>query len=86
MGCCGDAANISIYSLSIHFMFILAIAVVPFGSLRAAKIDVGMSTAILLKVDQSGDGDFVKIQDAIDAVPSNNKQVYFILVKPGTFR
>lgn len=67
-------------------MFILAIAVVPFGSLRAAKIDVGMSTAILLKVDQSGDGDFVKIQDAIDAVPSNNKQVYFILVKPGTFR
>ncbi|XP_040958593.1 putative pectinesterase 11 isoform X2 [Gossypium hirsutum] len=67
-------------------IFILAIAVVPFGSLRAAKVDIDMSTAILLKVDQSGDADFVKIQDAIDAVPSNNKQVYFILVKPGTYR
>ncbi|KAL1059970.1 hypothetical protein V6Z11_1Z137900 [Gossypium hirsutum] len=47
----------------------------PFGSLRAAKVDIDMSTAILLK-----------IQDAIDAVPSNNKQVHFILVKPGTYR
>ncbi|KAG4160143.1 hypothetical protein ERO13_D02G216200v2 [Gossypium hirsutum] len=86
MGCCGDAANINIYSHAIHFMFILAIAVVPFGSLRAAKVDIDMSTAILLKVDQSGGGDFMKIQDAIDAVPSNNKQVHFILVKPGTYR
>lgn len=44
------------------------------------------TTAILIRVDQSGNGDYTKIQDAIDAVPSNNSQLYFILVKPGTYR
>ncbi|RZC89248.1 hypothetical protein C5167_030939 [Papaver somniferum] len=44
------------------------------------------TTAILIRVDQSGDGDFKKIQDAIDSVPSNNTdQLYFIWVKPGTY-
>ena len=44
------------------------------------------STAILIRVDQSGHGDFRKIQDAIDAVPSNNSDLYYIWVKPGTYR
>ncbi|KAJ0010226.1 hypothetical protein Pint_34689 [Pistacia integerrima] len=44
------------------------------------------ASAILLRVDQSGKGDFKKIQDAIDAVPSNNKEFVFIWVKPGTYR
>ncbi|KAK6247572.1 hypothetical protein QUC31_019137 [Theobroma cacao] len=35
--------------------------------------------AILIRVDPSGKGDYRKIQDAIDAVPSNNKEVVFIL-------
>ncbi|KAI3908109.1 hypothetical protein MKW92_007293 [Papaver armeniacum] len=44
------------------------------------------TTAILIRVDQSGAGDFKKIQDAIDSVPSNNTdQLYFIWVKPGTY-
>lgn len=47
---------------------------------------VDFSTAILIRVDQSGNGDFRKIQDAIDAVPSNNSELVFILVKPGTYR
>ena len=45
-----------------------------------------MSTAILISVDQSGNGDFKKIQDAIDAVPSENSELYFIWIKPGTYR
>ncbi|CAI9769872.1 unnamed protein product [Fraxinus pennsylvanica] len=45
-----------------------------------------MSTAVLIRVDQSGEGDFTKIQDAIDSVPSNNSALVFIWVKPGTYR
>ncbi|KAK1358636.1 Pectinesterase domain-containing protein [Heracleum sosnowskyi] len=45
-----------------------------------------LSTAILIRVDQSGHGDFRKIQEAIDAVPSNNSDLYYIWVKPGTYR
>lgn len=94
MGC----AQVNIYShahahahATIYMVIILALQVVVietlFGSyikVNAAAID--MSSAILLKVDQSGNGDFKKIQDAIDAVPSNNSQIYFISVKPGTYR
>ncbi|XAR72802.1 Pectinesterase [Bertholletia excelsa] len=43
------------------------------------------SRAVLIRVDQSGKGDYQKIQDAIDAVPSNNSQLAFIWVKPGTY-
>ncbi|KAJ4963963.1 hypothetical protein NE237_023902 [Protea cynaroides] len=48
-----------------------------------ASID--WSTALLVKVDQSGNRDFKKIQDAIDAVPSNNSNNVFIWIKPGTY-
>ncbi|KAI4316827.1 hypothetical protein L6164_024767 [Bauhinia variegata] len=43
-------------------------------------------TAILIVVDQSGMGDFQKIQDAIDAVPSNNSQLFYIQVNPGIYK
>ncbi|KAA3453632.1 Pectinesterase, catalytic [Gossypium australe] len=43
------------------------------------------AVAVVIRVDQSGKGDYKKIQDAIDAVPSNNKQPFFILVKPGIY-
>ncbi|XP_073140513.1 putative pectinesterase 11 isoform X2 [Henckelia pumila] len=43
-------------------------------------------TAILVEVDQSGNGDYRKIQDAIDAVKSNNSEQVFILIKPGIYR
>ncbi|OMO87567.1 Pectinesterase, catalytic [Corchorus capsularis] len=44
------------------------------------------SAALLIRVDQSGKGDYTKIQDAIDAVPSDNKEHVFILVKPGIYK
>ncbi|KAI3411423.1 Pectinesterase [Psidium guajava] len=37
-------------------------------------------------VDQSGNGDFRRIQDAIDAVPSGNARQVVISIKPGTYR
>lgn len=44
------------------------------------------SAAILIRVDQSGKGDYSKIQDAVDAVPSNNSELVYILIKPGIYR
>ncbi|XP_007224036.2 putative pectinesterase 11 [Prunus persica] len=41
---------------------------------------------ISLTVDQSGNGDYTKIQDAIDAVPSNNAKRVSILVRPGVYQ
>ncbi|CAL8099616.1 unnamed protein product [Prunus armeniaca] len=41
---------------------------------------------ISLTVDQSGNGDYTKIQDAIDAVPSNNAARVSILVRPGVYQ
>lgn len=43
-------------------------------------------TARLIRVDGSGNGDFKKIQQAIDSVPSQNNELVFIWVKPGTYR
>jgi len=40
----------------------------------------------LITVDQSGHGDFTKIQAAIDSVPSNNKNWISIKVNSGTYR
>ncbi|KAK8562957.1 hypothetical protein V6N13_018491 [Hibiscus sabdariffa] len=78
-----------IYSHTIRSVIIFVIGI-HFGSLKvnpaATEASMDMSSAVLLTVDPSGNGDFTKIQDAIDAVPSNNSQLYFILVKPGTYR
>lgn len=41
----------------------------------------------IITVDQSGKkGNYVKIQDAIDAVPSNNVHPVFIRVEPGIYK
>ncbi|XVE56066.1 hypothetical protein DITRI_Ditri03aG0207200 [Diplodiscus trichospermus] len=44
------------------------------------------SVALLISVDQSGKGDYRTIQEAIDAVPSNNNELVYILVKPGIYK
>ena len=43
------------------------------------------TSAILITVDQSGKGDYKKIQEAIDSVASNNAELVFIKVKPGIY-
>lgn len=40
----------------------------------------------IITVDQSGNGHYGKIQDAIDSVPSNNKDPLTISIKPGTYK
>ncbi|KAG9135087.1 hypothetical protein Leryth_011586 [Lithospermum erythrorhizon] len=51
-----------------------------------SKSPIDLSTAFLLRVDQSGQGDYKRIQEAIDAVPSNNSELFFIWIKPGIYR
>uniref|UniRef100_A0A7N0ZR98 pectinesterase n=1 Tax=Kalanchoe fedtschenkoi TaxID=63787 RepID=A0A7N0ZR98_KALFE len=58
--------------------------IVELGS-AAEDRRVRFSTAVLIRVDSSGLGDYEKIQDAIDVVPANNNQLYFIWVKPGIY-
>jgi len=48
--------------------------------------DKSASYQRIITVDQSGNGDFSKIQSAIDSVPSNNKQWIYIKVNEGTYR
>ncbi|KAF5745719.1 hypothetical protein HS088_TW07G01311 [Tripterygium wilfordii] len=64
----------------------LILVQVLFDSFMASVSAIDVSTAILVRVDQSGRGDFRKIQDAIDSVPSRNNQLFVILVNPGTYR
>ncbi|KAJ4967391.1 hypothetical protein NE237_019240 [Protea cynaroides] len=70
--------------IQIHACVLLLVALAS-SSLMAAQ-STNWSTALLIKVDQSGNGDFKKIQDAIDVVPSNNSDNVFILIKPGIYR
>ncbi|MBA0745772.1 hypothetical protein Gogos_008334 [Gossypium gossypioides] len=65
-------------------MFVMALFMFVLASSRVDALVT--STAILVRVDQSGKGDYKKIQDAIDAVPSDNKEPVFILVKPGIYQ
>ncbi|CAL9764425.1 unnamed protein product [Musa acuminata subsp. burmannicoides] len=62
------------------------LAASSFFAVAAAAGSSDPSSAILVRVDQSGKGDFRNIQAAIDAVPSNNAEPVFILITPGTYR
>lgn len=63
-----------------------AIILHAFVAFSQAEADTTQgSTAVLITVDQSGKGDYKKIQDAIDAVPINNVDLVFIRVRPGMY-
>ncbi|CAI0377426.1 unnamed protein product [Linum tenue] len=51
----------------------------------ALSLATSFSIANLIRVDQSGKGDFRTIQEAIDSVPSGNSELVFIWVKPGVY-
>ncbi|KAL0432412.1 UNVERIFIED_CONTAM: putative pectinesterase 11 [Sesamum latifolium] len=63
----------------------IVVSVILLASVLAAGSGADSSTAILIEVDQSGNGVYRKIQDAINSVPSNNSDHIFILVKPGVY-
>ncbi|XP_021731575.1 putative pectinesterase 11 [Chenopodium quinoa] len=64
-------------------LFFILSTLMASSSSSAAPTDP--SVAVLIRVDQSGHGDYKKIQDAIDAVPSNNTEFVYIWVKPGNY-
>ncbi|KAK8673938.1 hypothetical protein V6N13_112247 [Hibiscus sabdariffa] len=71
-----------------HSSYVCIFVLTLFMSMLASsQADAAVtSAAILVTVDQSGNGDYEKIQDAIDAVPSDNKELVFISVKPGIYK
>ncbi|KAJ7957746.1 Pectinesterase [Quillaja saponaria] len=46
---------------------------------------VNSEAKLIIRVDQSGKGDYMKIQEAIDAVPSNNQEPVYIKINPGVY-
>ncbi|GAV58265.1 Pectinesterase domain-containing protein [Cephalotus follicularis] len=71
--------------MKIYGYLLIILFQIVYGFIMATDA-VNTSIAILIKVDQSGEGDYGKIQDAIDAVPSNNSELVFIWVESGTYR
>lgn len=70
-----------------NYLILFGLALSAFGAVSLSVTDqLTNSSAVLLRVDQSGNGDYKTIQEAIDAVPSNNKELVFILVKPGIYK
>ncbi|KAL5563014.1 hypothetical protein UlMin_032761 [Ulmus minor] len=78
-----DLANYLSFTKAIYTIFLVQIVLIHTPT---AQSSTDTSTALLMRVDQSGNGDFKKIQDAIDAVPPNNSELVYILVKPGIYR
>ena len=77
------------YSQNVSILFV-ATAIV-FASITAtcgfsATIPKDISTAVLIRVEKYGRGDFRTIQEAIDSVPANNSELVFISVAPGIYR
>ena len=75
------------FNYFVEILLTIFVVVASSSSSALGQAEVPLSgPAVLLRVDQSGKGDFTKIQDAINAVPSNNKELVFILVKPGIYK
>lgn len=85
---CGDHNCVSRADVLVErLVFVVVVCVMASSSAAAAaSARLDWSSAVLIRVDQSGGGDYGKIQDAVDAVPANNKEPYFIWVKPGTYK
>ncbi|TYG70114.1 hypothetical protein ES288_D05G286600v1 [Gossypium darwinii] len=66
------------------FIFFVTLFMLMASTPRADAAQIS-AAALLLRVDQLGKGDYEKIQDAIDAVPSDNREAVFILVEPGIY-
>ncbi|XP_043713276.1 putative pectinesterase 11 [Telopea speciosissima] len=79
-------ATIGIQTLACILLFVAMASSSSSLIATTHAVSTDWSTALLVKVDQSGNGDFKKIQDAIDAIPSNNVDNVFIWIKPGTYR
>lgn len=67
-------------------LFVMAILMQAFMVVLSQPVEAeAISRSWFITVDKSGNGDYTKIQYAIDAVPSGNAQLVFIWVKPGVY-
>jgi len=73
------------FFVSLVGIALLCPVMAPRASARGATVERSAWKRII-KVDKSGQGDYAKIQDAIDAVPSNNVDPVFIRVEPGVYK
>lgn len=74
----------------VEFFFVIALILWNFIAVSEAArknpTQKNYEEVLLIIVDPLGKGDYTKIQEAINAVPSNNKEVVFISVKPGVYK
>ncbi|KAJ4963456.1 hypothetical protein NE237_023395 [Protea cynaroides] len=71
--------------IPIYILLLMVIVSSSFLFATSFAVSTDWSTAIRIKVDQSGYGDYKKIQDAIDVVPSNNSYNVLIWIEQGTY-
>ncbi|KAJ9537802.1 hypothetical protein OSB04_030535 [Centaurea solstitialis] len=79
------AVTYIVYSVLRVFVIISILLGVCSASLSSMAVS-STTDAVLIVVDQSGGGDYRTIQNAIDAVASNNSELVYIWIKPGTYR
>ncbi|KAH1064960.1 hypothetical protein J1N35_029947 [Gossypium stocksii] len=79
-----DSSKQSFVTMAAFIFFVIIFTLMASTTPRVDAAETS-AAAVVIRVDPSGKGDYKKIQDAIDAVPSNNKQPFFILVKPGIY-
>ncbi|KAI3815149.1 hypothetical protein L1987_14805 [Smallanthus sonchifolius] len=65
---------------------ILLVSILLYNVNICSSTVVSTSEAVLITVDQSGKGDYRTIQEAVHSVASNNSELIYISIKPGTYR
>lgn len=76
----------TIHKINIFLVIIVCWCIISSTNTNARLLSEKLTWKRLIIVDQSGGGHYTKIQDAIDSVPSNNKDSTLILVKPGIYK
>ncbi|CAO2835084.1 unnamed protein product [Amaranthus hypochondriacus] len=72
------------HKIIIFFVIIVCCCIIT--STNARLLSEKLTWKRLIIVDQSGEGHYTKIQDAIDSIPSKNEDSTLILVKPGIYK
>ncbi|KVH93217.1 Pectinesterase, catalytic [Cynara cardunculus var. scolymus] len=80
------AVTYIVYHVLRVFVLVFILLDVCSASFSMAVTSSSTTDTVLIVVDQSGQGDYKTIQDAINAVASNNSELIYIWIKPGTYR
>ncbi|KAL8223786.1 hypothetical protein R6Q57_019261 [Mikania cordata] len=72
--------------MAVVCILLASILLYNFNLCSSMAVSSANTDAVLITVDQSRTGDHRTIQEAIDAVASNNSELIYISIKPGTYR